>query len=58
MQTPFWQLSAVVQALPSLQAVPFALLGSVQTPPLQVPTSWHWSEAVQTLPVPPVQAPF
>lgn len=58
MQLPFWHVSPVVQALPSLQAVPFVLIGSVQTPAEQTPATWHWSEAVQVFPVPPVQAPF
>jgi hypothetical protein len=42
-QTPLWQVSVRVQALPSLQLVPSALLGFEQTPVvvLQVPTSWH-----------------
>jgi hypothetical protein len=41
MHAPFWHVSPVVQALPSLHAVPFALLGLVQTPAEQVPTTWH-----------------
>ena len=42
-QTPLWQLSVCVQALPSLQAVPFAAFGFVQTPVpvLQTPATWH-----------------
>ena len=42
-QAPLWQESNVVQALPSLQAVPFAALGLPQTPLLgsQVPATWH-----------------
>jgi hypothetical protein len=38
-QVPAWHVSPVVQALPSLQAVPFALMGFVQVPPEQVPTT-------------------
>jgi hypothetical protein len=58
-QTPFWQVSFVVQALPSSQAVPFALAGLEQAPVLgsHVPASWHWSWAVQTTGV-PTQTPF
>jgi hypothetical protein len=39
--------------------VPFAELGFEQTPVpvLQVPMSWHWSSAVQTTGLPPLQAP-
>ena len=42
-QTPLWQLSVCVQALPSLQAVPFALAGFEHWPVdgLQVPALWH-----------------
>jgi hypothetical protein len=42
-QTPLRQVSVWVQALPSLQLVPSALLGFEQAPVvvLQVPTSWH-----------------
>jgi len=49
-----------VQALPSLQVTPLALAGLEQTPVegLQVPASWHWSEAVQVTVVPPVQTPL
>ena len=34
---PPWQVSAVVQAFWSLHAVPFALAGLLQLPPLHVP---------------------
>lgn len=58
-QLPVWQLSLAVHALLSaLQGEPFVLSGFVQMPPLQVPTSWHWSSAVQTVPTPPVQTPL
>jgi hypothetical protein len=58
-QVPTWQVSVEVQALPSLQAEPFGLAGLEQIPVdvLQVPTSWHWSDAVQTTGLAPVQAP-
>jgi hypothetical protein len=56
-------VSVCVQALPSLHDVPFALLGFEHTPVLvlHVPTSWHWSCAVQTTPVhsgTPAQVPL
>src|SRR5207249_9961244 len=52
--TPAWQVSAVVHALPSLQAVPLATGGFEQVPvsELQVPAVWHWSAAGQTTAVP------
>jgi hypothetical protein len=55
---PDWQLSLLVQALPSLQAVPFGAAGFVQTPVtvLQVPATWQESDGVQVTAV-PVQAP-
>jgi hypothetical protein len=45
-------MSVWVQAFPSLQAVPSALFGLLHNPALgsQVPTLWHWSLAVQTIP--------
>jgi hypothetical protein len=59
LQVPLWQESVVVQALPSLQATPFAFTGLEQVPfeVLHTPTSWHWSEAVQTTGFPPVHVP-
>lgn len=57
---PFWQVSVWVQALPSLQAVPFAFAGLEHTPVLgsHVPAVWHWFWAVQvTVVVPGVQTP-
>ena len=59
-QAPSEQVSLVVQASPSLQAVPFVFGGFEQTPVLglQVPTSWHWSEAVQTTGLEPVHIPL
>jgi hypothetical protein len=58
-QVPDWQVSVCVQALPSLQAVPLALVGLEHWPlaGLQVPTSWHWLSAVQVTGLPPVQVP-
>ena len=58
-QTPAWQLSDCVQALPSLQAEPSLRAGLEQTPlaGLQVPAAWHWSEAPQTTGFAPTQAP-
>jgi hypothetical protein len=40
---PAWQVSVWVQALPSLQGVPFGLAGFEQWPVVgsQVPASWH-----------------
>src|SRR5437870_2077387 len=54
LQTPAWQVSPVVQVLPSLQAVPLATGGFEQVPisGLQVPAVWHWSGAGQTTAVP------
>jgi hypothetical protein len=53
-QTPFWQVSACVQALLSLQAVPLGLIGFEQTPVavLHVPMSWHWSAGGQLRAIP------
>jgi len=51
-------LSMVVQALLSLQVL-FAATGFEQSPlaGLHVPTSWHWSDAVQTTAVVPMHVP-
>ena len=59
-QVPFWQLSVCVQALPSLQVIPLDLGGFEQLPvPVShVPTSWHWSRAVQVLGLLPVHTPL
>src|SRR5437899_2531951 len=58
--TPLWQVSVCVQALPSVHGVPFVFGGLEHTPVvvLQVPTSWHWSEAVQTTGLLPVHTPL
>jgi len=56
---PLWQASVRVQALASLQAVPSAFAGLLHVPlaVLHIPTSWHWSLAVHTTGLPPVQLP-
>src|SRR5207249_6830955 len=58
-QTPAMQASARVQALRSSQAVPSGLGGVLHVPVAgsQEPASWHWSGAVQTTALPPVQTP-
>src|SRR3989449_1055632 len=60
LQTPPEQVSPVVQALPSLQALPLIFTGFEHVPVLgsQVPTTWHWSEAVQTTGLLPVHTPL
>ena len=42
-QVPDWHVSVCVHALESLQEVPFAAFGFVQTPVpvLQTPATWH-----------------
>ena len=57
-QAPAWQVSPVVQALASLQVVPFVLATGAGQPVAgtQAPTVWHWS-AVQTTGVPALQVP-
>src|SRR5947199_491732 len=59
-QVPPWQVSVCVQALPSLHAVPLLAFGLEHWPVavLQVPATWHWSEAVQTTGFEPVQVPL
>src|SRR5439155_1220556 len=59
-QTPLWQVSVCVQALPSLQALPLAFGGleDVRVGGEQVSAVWHWSEAVQTTGLLPVQTPL
>jgi hypothetical protein len=59
-QVPLRHWSVRVQALLSLQVVPSALFGLEQTPVelLQVPTLWHWSSAVHTTGLLPVQVPL
>src|SRR5215831_5124526 len=60
MHAPAWQASPVVQALLSLQVVPFGAAGFEQVPVagLQVPATWHWSDAVHTTGLLPVQVPL
>src|SRR5204863_6020108 len=59
-QLPLWQVSVCVQASLSLHAVPLLAFGLEHWPVavLQVPATWHWSEAVQTMGFEPVQVPF
>jgi len=56
---PAMQLSTMVHALPSLQAVPSGLPGLEHMPvaALQVPTSWHASSAVHVMGLLPWQLP-
>jgi hypothetical protein len=56
---PVWQVSVCVQALPSLHTTPFAFCGLLHVPVLllHVPTSWHWSIALQTTALPLAQLP-
>jgi hypothetical protein len=56
---PDWQVSPVVQALPSLHVVPSAFAGFEHAPVTvsQVPAEWHWSDALHVVVVPLVQAP-
>ena len=58
-QTPPRHVSACVQALPSLQALPSATGGSEQKPDdgSHTPAAWHWSLAPQTTWAPGWQAP-
>src|SRR5205807_2018129 len=58
-QVPAWQVSVWVQASPSVQALPSALLGLEQAPLAGSPTPapWHWSRAVQTTGFAPMQVP-
>src|SRR2546430_17648017 len=58
-QEPFWHVSPLVQASPSLQAAPFVLAGLEHVPVAgsQVPATWHWSEAVQATGVAPAHVP-
>jgi hypothetical protein len=58
-QTPFVQASPVVHTKPSLHDDPSDFLGLEQTPLAgsQVPAVWHWSDAVHTTGVAPLQAP-
>src|SRR2546422_946175 len=59
-QAPLLQASLTVQKSPSSQDVPSAFDGFEQmpVPVLQVPATWHWSDAVQTTGSAPVQVPL
>jgi hypothetical protein len=52
--------SFVVQAFPSLHAVPSAAAGFEHVPvlALHVPARWHWSLAVHVTGLPPVHVPL
>jgi hypothetical protein len=56
---PDWHVSEPLHTVASLHAVPFGFAGFEQVPfaELQVPASWHASEAMQTTGFAPVQAP-
>src|SRR5688572_28637342 len=58
-QVPPVQTVFSVQALPSSHAAPSGLAGLEQVPVAgsHTPTSWHGSDAAQTVAVPPVQTP-
>jgi hypothetical protein len=59
MQTPALHASVLVHALLSSHVVPSALFGFEHVPLAgsQVPTSWHWSEALHTTGFDPAQTP-
>ena len=58
-QDPAWQVSVLVQALPSLHGVPSAAAGLEQAPVpvLHAPAAWHWSAATHVTGFDPMQAP-
>ena len=58
--TPAWHESTCVQALPSLQLVPFGRAGLEQTPldGSHVPAAWHWSPATHVTGFDPVHVPL
>lgn len=58
-QTPFWQESDCVHALPSEHVVPFAATGFEHWPvvELQVPAVWQESLAAHVTGLDPVQTP-
>jgi hypothetical protein len=60
LQLPPWQVSVCVQALVSSHAVPSGLAGFEQAPVvgLQVPATWHWSDATQVMGEPLWHAPL
>lgn len=57
--TPDWQTSVCVHALPSLQVVPSAIAGFEHSPVagLQIPATWHWSEATHVMRLLPLHVP-
>ncbi len=59
-QMPLAQASTWVQALPSLQDEPSATEGLEQVPlvGLQLPATWHWSEATHVTGFAPVHVPL
>jgi hypothetical protein len=58
-QAPFVQTSVIVQTLPSLHRLPFALGGveHAPVPGLHVPASWHCEIATHATGLAPVHAP-
>jgi hypothetical protein len=58
-QEPELQVSVRVHALPSSQTVPLGAGGLEHVPDagLQMPATWHWSEAVQATEFEPTHAP-
>jgi hypothetical protein len=58
-QAPAWHVSTWVQAFPSLHAVPSVAAGFEHAPVLglQLPTTWHSSEAVHVTGLAPAQLP-
>jgi hypothetical protein len=58
-QVPAWQVSEPLHTVVSLHAVPFGFSGFEHAPfaGLQVPTSWHVSDATQTTGLAPLQEP-
>jgi hypothetical protein len=62
MHAPFWQLPGapvICWFVMKVQAVPSGVVGFEQVPVVgsQVPATWHWSSAVQTVAGPGWQAP-
>src|SRR5436189_214051 len=56
---PFTQASLIVQAFPSSQTVPSGLATFLHVPVAGSQEAlWHWSMAVQTRGLPPMQVPF
>ena len=59
MHVPAWHVSVCVQALPSLQSVPFGTFGFEHVPVAgsHVPATWHWLLAEHVTGFEPVQTP-